>query len=193
MKKWLPIIVMVILSVTLTAVYASVEYTRKENEGIRLAMLNTTYVAGQPLAEEDVSWIFVEGILDPSLYMTDISESIGKKSNVAIHEKALLQANWFEAFEMSPVRKGYAWTSLKLLPEEAVCWEFHIGERLQVVHVIEGDLTLLGTVTVRGLYSQDLKHLTHPIYVLIEGEEKLIYQAIKLRQIGRMELLKIIE
>lgn len=127
-------------------------------------------------------------------YIKESSDIIGKVVHKdAIQNSVVLKSDIQEKKPILSVEKeGYSLTTLKLKPEEALCWVMQVGDALSLYWVSEGhEKMALGKIIVRNMYTDRLeeKELNEmAIYMMVEGDQKVIEKIIQFRNQGRFEV-----
>jgi len=127
-------------------------------------------------------------------YIKESSDIIGRVVHKdAIQNSIVLKSDIQEKKPILSVEKeGYSLTTLKLKPEEALCWVMQVGDALSLYWVSEGhEKMALGKIIVRNMYTDRLeeKELNEmAIYMMVEGDQKVIEKIIQFRNQGRFEV-----
>ena len=86
---------------------------------------------------------------------------------------------------------NHAMTTLKILPEEALCFRLIKGDKVSLYHTNpEGEIVEMGNVLIKGIYDANLEDAGIPVYLLIEADRKLIEDVIQFRDAGRFEVVR---
>lgn len=139
--------------------------------------------------------------VDPSMiHIVDISENYLPEDVISdpelLKNKQLstdLSKNAYITLSMiqeNTNQKKESLTSLRLNPEEALCWDMKIGEAVQVVFISkEGISTTFGEVHIRGIFEESMGDKS---FVLVSGDKHTIMKIVRGRNIGRLELVKLV-
>lgn len=105
----------------------------------------------------------------------------------------ILQHSMVRELGQFEVADGESMTSIRMLPDHALCWKFDLKEKVEVVFVpdiSELSVKKLGKVEIRGFYDQRMENEDALTYVLVSGRRSVIENIVKHRSLGRMEFLK---
>ncbi len=163
-----------------------------QNELIEIIALKNPIEAGVAITTEDIKYVLVDYTFDREHYFSKGTDVVGKKLAITLNEGTLLMDQFIKQESDYSPEKNNAITSLKVLPEEFICWQVGVGDRIDLVHVsFEHEMTLLGEVLIKGIFDQNLKsNSSMPTYVVVEGEAYTIERLILLRDQGRIEAIK---
>ena len=192
MKKLVMVIGLLVFGLLLTYYEVNSIRTVNENALIEVVSLKNTLEAGTTITLTDIEYVLVDSSFDIGHYFENDQEVIGKKISVTLNEGTLLMDQFIKQEGQLSPDKNHAITSLKVLPEEFVCWQVDLGDSIDLVHVsFDHVMTQLGEVVIKGIYDQNLKsHASMPTYVVIEGSFSTIEKIILLRDQGRIEAIK---
>lgn len=192
MKKMIMVIGLLIFGLLLT--YYEINSIRAVNENAltEVVALKKSLESGIAITMDDLKYVLVDSSFDTKQYFEDDKELIGKKLSVALGEDTLLMNQFIKQEGQFSLEKNHAITSLKVLPEEFICWQVDLGDSIELVHVsLDYEMTQLGEVVIKGIFDQNLKsHASMPTYVVIEGKSSTIEKIILLRDQGRIEAIK---
>ena len=152
---------------------------------------------GVVIGEQDLQMVSIPKEIYNINYIQDKNEVIGNTLAIALTELTLINKDVLVEKSYFVPNRGNALTSLRLTPEEMLCWEIEVGEMVHVVHVsTDGVLTELGQVSIKGVYDENLnrnfsKKSNMPTFLLIEGNLSVIESIIASRSNGRLEVIKI--
>ncbi|GAB6107471.1 SAF domain-containing protein [Fusibacter bizertensis] len=152
---------------------------------------------GVVIKEQDLQMVSIPNEILSNNYVQDKDEVIGNTLAIALTELTLINKDVLLEKTYFIPSSGNALTSLRLTPEEMLCWEIEVGELVHVVHVsTDGVLTKLGQVSIKGIYDETLsrnfsKKSNVPTFLLIEGNLNVIESIIASRGDGRLEVIKI--
>lgn len=167
-----------------------------QEDQIPVVVLKHPVEAGQILSDKDVYLKKTDYTLGQELYIQDVDQVVGLSLIASMPAGTLInKALLTEKAYLSP-EVGNALSSIKLSPEEALCWEISEGESLELVHISEEQiLSYIGATVVKGVYTQQLKMNDSqelvPIYLLVEGDKKTIENLVRARGNGRIEVVKL--
>lgn len=152
---------------------------------------------GVVIKEQDLQIVSIPNALYNKNYVQDKNEVVGNTLAIALTELTLINKDVLLEKSYFIPNSGKAMTSLRLTPEEMLCWEIEVGEMVHVVHVsTDGVLTKLGQVSIKGIYDETLsrnfsKKNNIPAFLLVEGNVDVIESVISGRSDGRLEVIKI--
>jgi len=192
MKKIVMVIGLLVFGLLLT--YYEVNSIRAVNENAltEVVALKKPLEAGATITLDDIKYVLVDSTFDTGHYFEDDQDVIDKKVAVTLTEDTLLMDQFIKQEGQFSPEKNHAITSLKVLPEEFICWQVDLGDSIDLVHVsFDHEMTQLGKVVIKGIFDQNLKsHANMPTYVVIEGSFSTIEKIILLRDQGRIEAIK---
>ena len=127
-------------------------------------------------------------------YIRDPNKIIGKVIHKDVTQNSIVQTSDIreKKSNISVENDGYSLTTLKLKPEEALCWVMQVGDELLLYWVSDDDdKTELGKIIVRNMYTdrleeKDLNEMA--IYMMVEGEQSVVENIIQFRNHGRFEV-----
>lgn len=195
MKKISVIIALVIASLLLTGLELNRLNQAKQMNLASVLVTSCDLTAGKKIESEDLKVIEipVESISETAYSAKE--DLLGKtvtynlSSNTQIIEEMITENAYLVPNE------GNSMTTLKLNPEEAMCWTMSKGERVLVKYIdLEGHLSELGEVMVKGRYDQSLSENNYqtsvPVYLLVEGRFEIIDAIVSKLNMGRLEIVK---
>jgi len=127
-------------------------------------------------------------------YIRDPNKIIGKVIHKDVTQNSIVQTSDIreKKSNISVENDGYSLTTLKLKPEEALCWVMQVGDELSLYWVSDdNDKIELGKIIVRNMYTdrleeKDLNEMA--IYMMVEGEQSVVENIIQFRNHGRFEV-----
>lgn len=148
---------------------------------------------GAEISDQDLQIVSIPNQIYNKNYFLDKNDVVGNTLAIELSESALVSRQTLLEKSYFIPTKGMAMTSIRLTPEEMLCWEVEIGERVSVLHVNQdGALKNLGEVTVKGIYDQNLdQKSTVPAFLLIEARLVIVESIVSSRGNGRLEIIKV--
>lgn len=192
MKKFAVIMVLLTCGMLVTVFEVAQIKAARVDEHLPIVILKDDAEIGRILKNEDVEIKLVPTKLVPTSSFSNISEVVGKTLSIGLPSQTILSGEMIDEENYFMPSKGNSITAIKFNPEEVMCWEVTDGEILEIVHVnLDGFLSKIGDVTVKGYYNQNQSiDNESPIYLLVEGKPKIIEAIIKARGDGRLEAIK---
>lgn len=192
MKKYAVIFALLICGVLITLLEVRHIESAREDNHLPVVVLKAQVDVGYELQLKDIAIQMVPQDLVPSNAYDDLSEVVGKTLALSLPSKTIVVHEMLNEKKYFMPDKGHSITAIKFSPEEVMCWEISPEERLEIIHVdIEGVLTVIGEVAVKGFYDQSQSSDSEaPIYLLVEGNPKVIEGIIRARGNGRIEAVK---
>ncbi len=196
MKKILIVVLLFLCGGLLTFVEMKHINNQKMDYTTNVVALKHDLAEGIEIKEDDLQIVSIPNAIYNKNYFQNKNEIIGNTLAIALNESSLINKNMLLEKSYYLPSKGNAMTSLRLTPEEMLCWEIEIGENVHIVHVaLEGVLSILGQVTIKGIYDQNLDQNVNiknmmPTFILIEGKKNIIETIISKRGVGRLEVIK---
>ena len=190
MKRWIITILIICLGIALT--YIEVTAIRREKN----AHLEEVVVArhslerGHVLTEGDLKVVKTSGLDKGSKFTNSISSVVGKVIEHGLSADMVIYEDWLSQGE-NLLKKGRALTTLKMSPEEALCWQVKNGEHYEIGYVYETTYETIGPVQIVSVHDQQMGQSDVPLYLLIEGSLNDVQKIIKYRNLGRYELIKV--
>lgn len=193
MKKLIILICVVALSIIMT--FYQIHIIKKQTlQTFRdVVILSKSVEAGKRLEASDLEMGKINTLWHSSDYYTRIEDVVGMNmltdlSKYSILSKQILSETVDEQEVSSP---DHAMTTLKVLPEEALCFRFDKGEEVLLYHIdplyVEKDL---GVVMIKAIYDNNLEDTGLPVYLLIEANQEVIREIVRLRESGRFEIIR---
>ena len=192
MKKFAVIMVLLTCGMLVTVFEVAQIKSARVDEHLPIVILKDAAEIGRILKNEDVEIKLVPTKLVPTSSFSNISEVVGKTLSIGLPSQTILSGEMIDEENYFMPSKGNSITAIKFNPEEDMCREVTDGEILEIVHVnLDGFLSKIGDVTVKGYYNQNQSiDNESPIYLLVEGKPKIIEAIIKARGDGRLEAIK---
>ena len=192
MKKFAVIMVLLTCGMLVTVFEVAQIKAARVDEHLPIVILKDDAEIGRILKNEDVEIKLVPTKLVPTSSFSNISEVVGKTLSIGLPSQTILSGEMIDEENYFMPSIGNSITAIKFNPEEVMCWEVTDGEILEIVHVnLDGFLSKIGDVTVKGYYNQNQSiDNESPIYLLVEGKPKIIEAIIKARGDGRLEAIK---
>lgn len=192
MKKFAVIMVLLTCGMLVTVFEVAQIKAARVDEHLPIVILKDDAEIGRILKNEDVEIKLVPTKLVPTSSFSNISEVVGKTLSIGLPSQTILSGEMIDEENYFMPSNGNSITAIKFNPEEVMCWEVTDGEILEIVHVnLDGFLSKIGDVTVKGYYNQNQSiDNESPIYLLVEGKPKIIEAIIKARGDGRLEAIK---
>lgn len=156
-----------------------------------MVALTRSIEAGSTIQKTDLVIKEINKALWSEGYANNVEDVAGKTLLIGMESHSVVPKGSLKENAYGSPESGNAITSIKLAPEEALCWTLSIGEPVNVV-LVDSMFVLkdLGEVTVKGLYDNYLMDSDVSVYVLVEGSRKTIENIVSHRTNGQMELLK---
>lgn len=196
MKKIIIVIALLICGSLITFIEISSIKRAHHVEQISVVVLKHPVEGGQILTEKDLMLKSVDQSIGSDQYTMALDQVMGLSLIASMPAGTLINKALLTEKVYHRPDTGKAMTSIRLSPEEALCWEITIGEALELVHISEEqDLNYIGMAVVKGLYNQQLtindKQDHVPIYLLVEGSKKTVENLVTARGRGRIEVIKL--
>lgn len=192
MKKIAVILVLLACGILVTVIEVAQIKAARVDQHLPIVILKENAEIGRLLKTEDVEVKWVPSELVSASSFTNVTEVVGKTLSIGLPKQTILSGEMLDEENYFMPTMGNSITAIKFNPEEVMCWEVRSGEIVEIVHInLNGFLSKLGKVTVKGYYSQNhsMDNET-PIYLLVEGKPKIIEAIIKARGDGRLEAIK---
>ncbi len=192
MKRIAIVIGFILLGVLITGLEVNAIQEAKAASYVDVTAVKADTKAGTLLEERHLMKVAVlEETLSKDYYQNTASV-IGKRLVDDVGQKTILTAAMLTHFEKEAVLEEGALTSIKLLPESALCWDLKIGDEVEVVAKnLDGPgIVPLGKVTVKGIYDHLLEDDAVPTYLLVRGEDAVIGAIIGHKKDGQLEIIK---
>lgn len=191
MKRLITVGAVLLLGLILTAVEINWIQNEKKMDTVPVVALTRSMEAGSTIKKTDLALKEIDKSLWSEGYTSKLDDALGKTALISMESHSVLTKASLKENAYGSPEKGNAITTIKLAPEEALCWTLSKGEPVNVV-LVDSTLVLrdLGEVTVKGLYDNYLMDSDVPVYVLVEGSRKTIENIVSHRESGQMELLK---
>jgi len=196
MKKIITILALIILSFSLT--YYQIETIKKETlqDYKKVFVANKSIEEGDIILESDIKEATINSKWMSKDYFNDESEIVGKIAVTNMTDNCVITkgsvANFEEPLQLSS--KANAITTLKVAPEEALCWESELGEILDLYFVNEAqECRYLGKIILKDRYDINLKQTSEKYmtnYLLIEADQEIVNEIVAFREAGRFEIIK---
>lgn len=196
MKKTGLLIALVIASILMT--FYQIQYIEKEalQASTEVYMMKEDRVAGHIIETTDLvlGSIYEKWASDD--YITDMNQVVGKTLDADVKKNTVVTSRLLREnqSELLTSKTNQAITALKLLPEEALCWEVNPNEWVSLYFISgEGQLESMGQVYIKEAYddyNQPVKEKGYTTYLLIEGDKSIIEGIIQNREKGRFEIVK---
>ncbi len=192
MKKVIFVGIVILLSVAVT--FYQIQIIRRETlqTFTEVVVLSHNMEAGELVQEKDLEMGRISSTWYSGDYCTSKSQVVGKTlvtdyGKFGILSNKLLTETVGEKQLTNPEN---AITTLKFLPEEALCWNLSKGDIVRVYHIDPlFEAIDMGQVTVKAVYDNNLKDDGMPIYLLVESERDVIREIVRLREAGRFEVI----
>lgn len=162
-----------------------------EKDMVEVLMLARDIGKGEILAQKD----FYLGKILRSSYPADMllhtSEAEGKAALVNMSAHTLASKSMFGEPPRYEPKNGNALTSIKLLPDSAICWTSEIGEVVDVYYIEDKlEAEKLGSVIVKGKLDQRMGDDELYMFMIVEGSKKTVLDIVEKRANGRIEIVK---
>lgn len=196
MKKIIIVIALLICGSLITFIEISSIEKAHHIDQISVVMLKHAVEGGQILTEKDLMIKSVDQAIGNDQYTLSLDQVVGLSLIASMPSGTLINTALLSEKVYHRPEAGKAMTSIRLSPEEALCWEISVGETLELVHITEEQtLKYIGMAVVKGLYNQQLtvndKQDHVPIYLLVEGSKKTVENLLSARGKGRIEVIKL--
>lgn len=191
MKRLISVGAVLLLGLILTIVEINWIQNEKKIDMVPVVSLNKSIEAGSTIKKMDLIIKEIDKSLWSEGYANKLEDVVGKTALIGMESYSIVTKGSLKENAYGSPESGNAITTIKLAPEEALCWTLATGEPVNVV-IVDSMLVLrdLGEVTVKGLYDNYLMDSDVPVYVLVEGKRKTIENIVSNRESGQMELLK---
>lgn len=189
MKQFFWIIGILLLGVFLTAFEVSALQKAKSSDLVSVVVARETIEVGVVIEDRHLMMAEIPETLWQPHYFAQKESLIGSKAKERLFKKDIVSAQRLAGSDETTLKKGQAMTSLKLLPEEALCFTLETGDSVGVYLVGEGMDAMIGSVTIRAIYDHYLGEGPVPVFVLVEGPRSLISTIIRERRRGQIELV----
>lgn len=195
MKKIILILLLGLCGVLITGFEINQIKAAHSDALIPVVVLKETLGVGAIITDENLEIMGIHEDLAVENTYTKASEVVGMTLAIGLPKGTILNKMLITEQTFFTPAKGHSITALKLNPEAIMCWEVTDGEVVELVHVsLEGQLSRIGKVTVKGFYDQALTHrnnlTSQPVFVLVEGDSHIIDDIIRFRDNGRIEVTK---
>lgn len=166
----------------------------KETESIYV--VNKDLTAGCTLEEGDLEQAQVLSKWDNENYYQSKEGLIGQTLKIDVTKNMPLTDQMFvkKGESLKSIKPHQAITTLKLMPEEALCWEVQPGENVTLYYIDDQTGVIsLGPITINQVlddYTKPVKDKQYTTYLLIEGPKSTIEKVMSGRKTGRFELMK---
>lgn len=180
-----------LLGLILTVMEINWIQNEKKMDAVPVVALTKSIEAGSTIKKTDLVIKEIDKSLWSEGYVDKLEDVVGKTLLIGMQGHSVVTKGSLKENAYTSPESGNAITTIKLAPEEALCWTLSTGEPVNVV-LVDSMLVLrdLGEVTVKGLYDNYLMDSDVPVYVLVEGSRKTIEKIVTHRESGQMELLK---
>lgn len=197
MKKVAIIGLLVLMSFLVTQY--EINDIRKESlkETERIYVVNKDLTAGCTLEESDLEEAQVLSKWNSKDYYQSKESIIGQTLKIDVTQNMPLTSAMFikQGDTLKSLKPHQAITTLKLMPEEALCWEVQPGETVNLYYIDDQTgVKSLGQVTINQVlddYTKPVKDKQYTTYLLIEGPKSTIEKVMGGRKTGRFELMKL--
>ncbi len=191
MKRLITVGAVLLLGLILTVMEINWIQNEKKMDTVPVVALTKSVEAGSTIKRTDLAIKEIDKSLWSEGYVSKLEDVAGKTLLVGMEGHSVVTKGSLKENAYASPESGNALTTIKLAPEEALCWTLSTGEPVNVV-LVDSMLVLrdLGEVTVKGLYDNYLMDSDVPVYVLVEGSRKTIENIVTHRESGQMELLK---
>ncbi len=197
MKKIAIIGLLVLMSFLVTQY--EINDIRKESlkETERIYVVNKDLTAGCTLEESDLEEAQVLSKWNSKDYYQTKESIIGQTLKIDVTQNMPLTSAMFikQGDTLKSLKPHQAITTLKLMPEEALCWEVQPGETVNLYYIDDQTgVKSLGQVTINQVlddYTKPVKDKQYTTYLLIEGPKSTIEKVMGGRKTGRFELMKL--
>ncbi len=191
MKRLITVGAVLLLGLVLTVIEINWIQNEKKMDTVPVVSLARDIEAGSTIKRTDLVIKEIDKSLWSDGYASKLEDVSGKTILISMESHSIITSGSLKENAYGSPESGNAITTIKLAPEEALCWTLATGEYVNVV-LVDSALVLrdLGEVTVKGLYDNYLMDSDVPVYVLVEGKRKTIENIVSHREAGQMELLK---
>lgn len=159
-----------------------------------VVILSRDIKVGEVIEDNDVEIGQINTAWFSDDYYTAKSNVIGKTAVVNLSRSTILSKTLVRITvnENQLTDPEHAMTTLKIVPEEALCWSLEKGDEVELFCVSQDLDTVqdLGKIMIKAIYDDRLGDESIPVYVLIEATPEAIAEIIRQRESGRFELVR---
>lgn len=158
-----------------------------------VVILNKSIEAGTILKSSDLEMGKINTLWYSTDYYTRIEDVVGMYITTDFTKYSILSkqilASTVDDQTVSEV--NHAMTTLKFLPESALCFRLTKGDEVSLYQINQDDeVTDLGSVVIKAIYDNNLEDVGLPVYLLIEADQQIIRDIIRFRESGRFEVIR---
>ena len=195
MKKIILIIAAVLLSIAITQFQVKYINQKTLQDYQEVYLFSQALEAGEIIEANDLTIGKINKQYISDNYIKSSDEIIGKAVILSVSKQSVvLKNNLQKPFETKSLGKGMAITSIQLTAETALCWQFKIGETLEVAYISdEGDLLKLGDVSIVHIFNEKISETdekSENTYVVISAKQETVDGIVAHRKLGRLELIR---
>lgn len=184
----------VFLLVSLAVTYFEIQWIEasKKSELTEVVIAKTDLEADQVLETSDLEVMTIPTSNASEQYLKSKGLVAGRHLVVPIKKGSPITAELLLNAPKIEKRENKSVTTLKLAPEEALAWQIEVGEAVDIAYVDEltKSFTLLGNVTIEGVFDHLVKDNAMPTYLLVSGDKHIIHAIVSTRALGKFEILK---
>jgi len=194
-KKTILVVTLILLSLTLTKLQINTINEKTLQLYEEVYMFSSDISKDTVLREDHLMLGKINSQWWSDAYIKDPSEIIGKVIHKDVKKNSIVQRpDILEKKDaLSVENSGFSLTTLKLKPEEALCWVMQVGDKLSLYWVSDNNEKIpLGQIIVRNMYTDRLeeKELNEMAsYLMVEGEKSVVENIVQFRNSGRFEVV----
>lgn len=191
MKKLMAIIGLMMISFLLTGYQINQINSAKENVWVSAVHLKSDLSVGTRIEDKHLSMGMVHKDHLVKGSFIEKESILGQTLIVGLPKNTVLSKEMLKEQSYHVPEKGHSMTTIKLMPDASLCWQFLEGEWVQVLSVnLEGKITVLGKVMIKEVFDQNVEQTGVPVYVIVEASHQVIEKIVSHRASERLELIK---
>ena len=193
MKKIVIMICVIALSIIMTFYQIHIIKQQTLQSFKDVVVLSKSLTEGTTIKASDLEMGKINTLWYSTDYYTDIQDAVGMCITTDFSKYSILSKQVLaEKVDDQIVSEvNHAMTTLKFLPEEALCFRLTKGDEVALYQINQDNEAIeMGNVVIKAIYDNNLEDGGIPIYLLIEADRKIIKDIIRFRESGRFEVVR---
>ncbi|MBF4695469.1 SAF domain-containing protein [Fusibacter sp. Q10-2] len=158
-----------------------------------VVILNKSVASGTILKSSDLEMGKINTLWYSSDYYTRIEDVVGMYITTDFSKYSILSKQILASTvdDQTVSETDHAMTTLKVLPEAALCFRLAKGDEVFLYQVNpDNEVIDMGRVVIKAIYDNNLEGESLPTYLLIEADQNVIKDIIRFRELGRFEVIR---
>ncbi|GAU77861.1 SAF domain-containing protein [Fusibacter sp. 3D3] len=193
MKKIIIMVCVVALSIIMTFYQIHIIKNQTLQSFNDVVILSKSVAAGTIIKSSDLEMGKINRLWYSTDYYTKIEDVVGMYITTDFSKYSILSKQILtdRVDDQTVSEANHAMTTLKILPEEALCFRLKKGDQVSLYQVSEADeVTDMGNIVIKAVYDDNLEDTGLPVYLLIEADQKIIKEVIRFRRSGHFEVVR---